>query len=116
MSTTETPTPHAAILDRITEAEVSEWMQARLAKANADYPHEVACINVCAWSGRSEWTAHGLVNGDIHGIGHRKASPSHALSALADDIAATPSKAEQKRQQAAALIADAEALEAEGTQ
>ena len=111
---TDTPTPRAAILDRITEADVCEWLQARLAKANEFYVHGVATVEICAWDdGRNEFNAHGRVNGDIHGMGYRKSGLDAALIALADDIASKPTRAEQKRQLAAELIAEAEALEAE---
>ena len=112
---TNTLTPHAAILDRITEADVCEWMQARLAKANEFYAHGIACIELCSWSdGHNRWTAHGRVNGEIEGLGWNEDRIDGALFALANDIASKPTKAEQMRQEAAALIAEAEKLEAEG--
>ena len=114
-----TLTPRAAILNRITEADVCEWMQARLAKANKDYPFEVAALEYSAQFHRDRETAisvttHARIDGKINGIGYGKNCVCDSLTALAEDVAAKPTKPKELRQEAAALIAEAEKLEAEG--
>lgn len=117
MSTTETPTPHAAILGRITESQVCEWLQARLDRANFDYVHGVGCIEICAWDERAPtFSAHGRVDGAVSGIGYHEPTIALTLEALAADLAAKKPNPEKLRAEAAALIAKAEALEAEGAE
>lgn len=108
------PTPDISILDRLTEAEVRQWMVAKLAQLQTRaFPAHV--LEVTSWFRDYKDDSHFDIGWNIHAAGECAMADTldHCVSAIKEQLSGDPeSKAAEKRREAKRLLAEAEAFDA----